>query len=205
MAARYSPRRRSSMFSQIGGPIIGGMGKGYRPFVGEDIDQNETLSHYEKVFVKRLRFEAAKDPTLRRDNTEASKESFSKICAMKAQYYTEKRLLRDLWKAWRKDYDQVPLQEAGDSLPPASNSDAPSGAVSAMEVVRKRHTPLADTKNPDAPQGAGRAEKALLEKVGKGLPDHQSPDASQEASRGYTARANQGQSVTAPAPIKETA
>src|SRR6266550_1015709 len=38
---KYAPKRRAAIYSQVGTPIIGGMGKGYRPVIGEDIEQNE--------------------------------------------------------------------------------------------------------------------------------------------------------------------
>jgi hypothetical protein len=99
---KYAPRRRAAIFSQVGSPIIGGMGKGYRPLVGEDISKNEKLSHYERVFVQRLRHEAEKDPEMRRPDTDKGRESYSRYAAMRAQRYTEKRLLKDLWRAWRR-------------------------------------------------------------------------------------------------------
>ena len=101
-AAGYKPQRRAMMFSQVGGPIIGFMAKGYRPLVGEDIEQNADLSEYQKVFVRRLRYEAARDPEMSRPDTAAGKESYSKHCAMRAQRYTEQRLLKHLWQAWRR-------------------------------------------------------------------------------------------------------
>jgi hypothetical protein len=107
-AAGYKPQRRAMMFSQIGGPIIGFMSKGYRPMVGEDIEQNAELSEYQKVFVRRLRYEAARDPEMRRPDTAAGKESYSKHCAMRAQRYTEQRLLKHLWQAWRRTKEASP-------------------------------------------------------------------------------------------------
>lgn len=146
----YSPRRRASIFSQVGGSIIGGMGKGYRPLVGEDIEQNTKLSHYEKVFVHRLRYEAARDETMKRPDTKEGRESYSKVCAAKAQFYTEKRLLRDLWKAWRR-------------------------ATVALTEKSRKHVPA--TEIADAPQGAGEANRLALPQASNILPPHQFTDA----------------------------
>lgn len=99
---KYSPKRRAAIFSQVGTPLIGRMGHGYRPEVGEDIEQNPRLSYYEKVFVHRLRYEATRDETMRRPNTKEGRESYSAYCAARAQRYTEKRLLKHLWQAWRR-------------------------------------------------------------------------------------------------------
>lgn len=176
--AGYSARRRAAIFSQVGNPIIGGMGKGYRPTVGEDIEQNEKLSHYEKVFVRRLRYEAAKDSTLRRENTEAGKESFSKICAAKAQYYAEKRLIRDLWKAWRRAVRDL-SEGTRVPLPADEITDAPSGAAEAVkQLSEKTAMRLPPHQFTDAPQGAGQASIYVQVLANDRLPDPQSRDAS---------------------------
>jgi hypothetical protein len=119
---KYSPRRRASIFSQVGGPIIGGMGKGRRPDVGEDIDLRDDWTYYEKVFVHRLRYEAARDEKMRRPNTKEGKESFSKYAAFRAQRYTEKRLLKHLWQAWQRA-NAMMSETTNARLPAAVNSN----------------------------------------------------------------------------------
>ncbi|MGH2341099.1 hypothetical protein ACRC7T_06395 [Segnochrobactraceae bacterium EtOH-i3] len=57
----YFPERRSIMWN-IGNGLIGAMGRGRRPFVGEDISLRTDWSPYERLFVERLRIEAEKDP-----------------------------------------------------------------------------------------------------------------------------------------------
>ena len=98
--AGYSPRRRSAMYV-IGGSLIGGMGKGKRPLVGQDL--SETDWHpLERLFVERLRYEAERDPeNMTRPVTAEGKESFSKWAAARAQRYVEKRFLRLLWQVWK--------------------------------------------------------------------------------------------------------
>lgn len=99
---KYSPRRRSQMYAQVGTMIIGGMGKGVRPLVGEDISLRDDWSYYQKEFVRRLRYEVARDPEMGRPNTKDGKESFSLYARFRAQRVVEQRLLKHLWQAWRR-------------------------------------------------------------------------------------------------------
>lgn len=96
----YNPQRRSVMWN-IGGGVIGGMGKGVRPLVGEDWQAREDWSQYQKLYVSRLIYEAERDPTMAREPTAAGKLSFAAHAHNRAKRYVEKRLLRDLWRAWR--------------------------------------------------------------------------------------------------------
>jgi len=108
----YSPDRRSVMWN-IGGGLIGGMGKGPRPGVGEDISTRDDLSPYQKLFIERLRYEAECDPEAHRKepvlNTKTGelRESFSAHAANRAKRYVEKRFLRDLYSAWRQTSGNV--------------------------------------------------------------------------------------------------
>jgi hypothetical protein len=97
----FTPRRRSCMWN-VGNGLIGGMGRGPRPLVGEDIEARSEWSPYQRVFVARLRYEAERDPSHARPATKDGKESFSKHAAARAKRYVEKRFLRDLWRAWRR-------------------------------------------------------------------------------------------------------
>lgn len=102
----YAPHRRSIMWN-VGGGLIGGMGKGPRPLVGEDISAREDWSTYQRLFVERLRYEAERDPAAHRKEPVASpktgemRESFSAHAANRAKRYVEKRFLRELFSAWR--------------------------------------------------------------------------------------------------------
>ena len=106
----YNPARRSALWN-IGGGLIGGMGRGYRPLVGEDIEANESLSHYQKMFVARCRYLAAREPEkfARPNSSKKNKkteeieirESYSLACAASAKRYVEKKFLRDLYARWR--------------------------------------------------------------------------------------------------------
>lgn len=90
----YSPRRRSVSFNL--NKIIGGMGL-WRPVFGGDLSD---ANYYQRVFAERARIEAAK---LEMPITESDKgkESYTKHVENRAQRYVQKRLLRELWRAWR--------------------------------------------------------------------------------------------------------
>jgi len=98
----YAPARRSVMWN-IGCQLIGCMGKGPRPTLGEDVSERDDLSPYQKIFIDRLRYEAGRDPTQAREPAErkgAIYESYSAHAASRAKRYVEKRFLRDLFAAW---------------------------------------------------------------------------------------------------------
>ncbi len=97
----YSPSRRSMVWN-IGNGLIGGMGNGIRPAVGEDWQSRADWSDYQKLYVGRLIYEAERDPeNMLREPTKAGKMSFSKHAHNRAKRHVEKRALRDLWSAWR--------------------------------------------------------------------------------------------------------
>ena len=97
----YSPGRRSVVWN-IGGSLIGGMGRGPRLEPGQDVDEVEGLSDPQRIFVRRIRYEAERDSSHARPVTKAGKESFSKHAANRAKRYVEKRFLLLLWKEWRR-------------------------------------------------------------------------------------------------------
>jgi hypothetical protein len=106
LAARahaYSPARRSVLWN-VGNGLIGYMGHGPRPRVGEDIDARTDLSSYQKLFIKRLRFEADRNPAHRKPNATRKGqvfESFSKHAANRARRYVEKMFLTELYEQWK--------------------------------------------------------------------------------------------------------
>ena len=85
-----------------GSALIGGMGHGPRPLVGEDVSTREDLTVYQKLFVERCRIEVTRDETMRRPHTAAGKESYSTHASNRAKRYVEKRFLRDLYLVWRQ-------------------------------------------------------------------------------------------------------
>lgn len=97
----YNAQRRSTMWN-IGNGLIGGMGKGVRPIVGEDWQAREDWSDYQKLYVGRMIYLAERDPEAHaRPATDAGKMSFSRHAHNAAKRYVEKRALRDLWSQWR--------------------------------------------------------------------------------------------------------
>jgi len=99
----YSPPRRSVMWN-IGGGLIGHLGHGPRPRLDEDVEAREELSEWQKMFLHRLRHEAAADPEHRRPDAERKGEvweSYSKHAANRARRYVEKQFLKWLWQQWR--------------------------------------------------------------------------------------------------------
>lgn len=117
---KQAPKRRSAMFV-IGGSLIGGMGRGKRPLVGQDLAETD-WSPLEKLFVERLRHEAARDPAMALPPTEVGKESYTKHAAARAQRYVEKRFLRDLWRAWRRQAGHSCVDYQSTGAVPAANS-----------------------------------------------------------------------------------
>ena len=97
----YAPHRRSTMWV-VGNGLIGGMGNGPRPMSGEDVEGREDLTPYQKLFIRKLRYEAEKDPSARLPDTAEGKESYTRAAAARAKRYVEKKFLRDLWVAWRR-------------------------------------------------------------------------------------------------------
>lgn len=97
----YNPERRSVVWN-AGNNVIGGMGNGKRPLSGEDVEGREDWTHYEKLFVHRLRYEAARDPAMRLPDTKEGKESYTRYAAARAKRYVEKRMLKDMTLAWRR-------------------------------------------------------------------------------------------------------
>lgn len=100
----YSPARRSVLWN-IGNGLIGGMGRGKRPYPGQDISETD-WTPYQKLFVERCRYECARDPEkmpLKEVEKDGElRESYPKHAQNRAKRYVEKRFLRDLFAAWRK-------------------------------------------------------------------------------------------------------
>lgn len=95
----YSGKRRSVSWNARNGLILG-MGK-WRPLFGEDVRANPDLTEYQMLFAERARFEAVK---LDKPVTESDKgkESYSAHVVARSMRYVEKRMLRELYAAWRR-------------------------------------------------------------------------------------------------------
>jgi len=95
----YNKQRRSVSWNMRNN-LIGGMGK-FRPAFGDDVWANPELTYLQRVFVDRARYESEK-LGLPVTESEKGKESYKKHPTNRAMRYTEKRMLRELYKAWRR-------------------------------------------------------------------------------------------------------
>jgi hypothetical protein len=105
----YSPDRRSVLWN-VGNGLIGGMGHGPRPLVGEDVEANPDYSEWQKLFIARCRYLVAREPDKHarppakkkeKDGSVSLRESYPSSCSASAKRYVEKRFLRKLYAAWR--------------------------------------------------------------------------------------------------------
>lgn len=95
----YSPKRRSQMWN-IGDTMIKAQVRKVKDDADEDSGERVALGEYGQVYLDRKAYELARDPEMQPIKAHR-----------RAQRYMEKRLLRDLWKAWR-------LAKAGMELNP---------------------------------------------------------------------------------------
>lgn len=93
----YSKSRRSVVWN-AGNNFIGGMGK-FRPVMSEDVDANQTYTHYQKLFAKRCRLEQEK-LGFEVEQAKTGKESYKLHASNRAKRFVEKRVIRDLWCHW---------------------------------------------------------------------------------------------------------
>ena len=110
----YSPSRHSVSWN-LGSVLIGCMGKGPRPRVGEDIEARADLSVWQRMFVSRLRYEAQKNPEHRRPDVSRKGEvfeSFSKHAFNRAARVVRKAFLKHLRQEWIAATTTTQLQEA---------------------------------------------------------------------------------------------
>lgn len=94
----YKASRRSVSWNMRKG-LIGGMGL-WRPVHGEDVQANPGLTYYQRLYAERARYESGK-LGLPITCSDKGKESYKKHVANRAHRYVEKRLLRELYRAWR--------------------------------------------------------------------------------------------------------
>lgn len=115
LAHGFNPSRRAVMWN-IGGGLIGGMGHGPRPRVGEDIEAREDWTAYQKMFVRVIRGELLKVSDTW-DGSEHTRpnvgrngevfESYSSHVAARAKRRVEKQFLVDLLIAWKAAASQT--------------------------------------------------------------------------------------------------
>lgn len=139
----YSPSRRSAMWN-IGNGLIGMMGHGPRPAVGENIEARKDLSEWQKLFVRIMREEVKKvtptwnGPEHVREAVENKKgvmcESFSAHVSNRAKRRVEKKFLAKFYVAWRGlKFDESKYGSQLASETRMSNAAAPHAASPGMK------------------------------------------------------------------------
>ena len=85
------PKRRRSVMYVIGDSLLKGNKTG---------DGNNGV--YRELYLERRAYEVARNPAFDKGiDKKTGKQKVTKHCHLRAQRYVEKRLLRDLWRAWR--------------------------------------------------------------------------------------------------------
>jgi hypothetical protein len=106
-ANKYSPRRRSRMW-QIGETMIKAQVRQVKDADGKDTGERVALGPYGESYLRRKLHTQKTHPEWWRDkdgNEKVDKKTgraMSEHGNLDAQRYMEKRLLRDLWRAWRR-------------------------------------------------------------------------------------------------------
>jgi hypothetical protein len=151
----FAPARRAVMWN-VGNQLIGAMGRGPRPLVGEDVSKRDDWSPWQRMFVQWLRYEADRDPEHRRPDNEKNGdmvESFSKHAAARAKRYFEKAFLI-LWCEWRR-------AAAPDHPSPQLQSDAAHTLIGAHAArSRAGRRPMEETMPRQAAAGATNSKRA---------------------------------------------
>jgi len=172
----YSPIRRSRMWN-----------------IGDTLMKGNKDGPYRSVYLARKQYErnravangltvapSAKIPAKRRDEFISDGHIH-----MRSQRYMEKRLLRDLWKAWRRA-NSVLLDKATSRVPADEITNAPSGAAEAvLDVPARASMGLPPQLISDAAQAAGQANPFVPLTATCQQPDHQLPDAPQGAGEAF--------------------
>lgn len=99
----YSKARRSVSWNARQ-HVIGAMAK-WRPDYGADVDDDDSLTEYQRIYAKRARFESEKLglPIVEKKNAKgAMKESYKMHVCNRAHRYVEKRMIKNLYLAWRR-------------------------------------------------------------------------------------------------------
>jgi hypothetical protein len=90
IAHGYNKQRRSRMWN-VGDTLLKAQIRKVKDEAGEDTGERTSLGVYGALYLTRKRYEIARDPEIK-----------PIIAHRRAQRYAEKRLLRDLWQAWRR-------------------------------------------------------------------------------------------------------
>lgn len=107
VAHGYNPMRRSAMWN-IGDTMLKAQIRREKDANGEDTGGRNSLGKYGEIYLHRKEYELARDPDIQPIKAHR-----------RAQRVMEKRLLKDLWQAWRRDQaDHVerPIGPCSDAL-----------------------------------------------------------------------------------------
>jgi hypothetical protein len=91
IAHGYNKMRRSAMWN-IGDTMCKGQIRKVKDEAGEDTGERTSLGYYGQVYLDRKAYELAREPDMQPMQAHR-----------RAQRYMEKRLLKHLWQAWRRD------------------------------------------------------------------------------------------------------
>lgn len=145
----YSPKRRSQMWN-IGDTMIKAQVRKVKDTDDEDSGERTSLGEYGQSYLDRRAYELAREPEMK-----------PIIKHLRAQRYMEKRLLRDLWKAWRRAVPGL-AEKPYCVMPDAQITDAPSGAAEAgLSMPSQAKCIVPPQPITDAPQGAGEARNIV--------------------------------------------
>lgn len=111
IAHGYNKQRRSRMWN-IGDTLLKAQVRKVKDAAGEDTGERTSLGKYGAAYLARKAYELAREPDMQPIKAHR-----------RAQRYAEKRLLRDLWQAWRRAIVQMP-ETAKEGLPVAEFMEA---------------------------------------------------------------------------------
>jgi hypothetical protein len=104
----YNPRRRSESWV-IADTLLSSQIRKVKDADGEDTGERVALGPYGEIYIRRKAYERARDP-----------EMSDMHSHLRAQRCMEKRLLRDLWRAWRRA-KVIVAERPMEHVPAASN------------------------------------------------------------------------------------
>lgn len=107
----YSPLRRSHVWN-IGDTMLKAQIRVVKDAAGEDTGERISRGEYGAIYLARKAYEIAREPEIK-----------PIVAHRRAQRYMEKRLLRNLWRAWRRATD-IESERTKDTLPVATLKNA---------------------------------------------------------------------------------
>jgi hypothetical protein len=140
IAHGYSRQRRSKLWN-IGDALIKAQVRKVRSEDGEDEGERTSIGDYGAAYLSRKAYEMVRNPEMTKMHAHR-----------RAQRYAEKKLLRDLWSAWRRNE-----QQASHRVPATARVDLPA----ARSLERKAGRVLPETANNALPSARPNEETAV--------------------------------------------